>query len=103
MSNLGDTQVVTGEVRFSYVNLFEAKKFRDTDAEGKYSVTILVPKTDTRTVEAIKAATEKLTTVFYSITEQLYKQTAANQQAQANQEDANTETNTENNNNEGNE
>ena len=54
-------------------------------------------------VEAIKSATEKLTTVFYSITEQLYKQTAANQQAQANPEDANTETNTENNNNEGNE
>ena len=54
-------------------------------------------------VEAIKLATEKLTTVFYSITEQLYKQTSAGQQAQANQEGANTETNTENNNNEGNE
>lgn len=54
-------------------------------------------------VEAIKSATEKLTTVFYSITEQLYKQTSAGQQAQANPEDANTETNTENNNNEGNE
>ena len=54
-------------------------------------------------VEAIKSATEKLTTVFYSITEQLYKQTSAGQQAQANQEGANTETNTENNNNEGNE
>ena len=52
-------------------------------------------------VEAIKSATEKLTTVFYSITEQLYKQTSANQQA--NQGEANTETNTENNNNEGNE
>jgi len=51
-------------------------------------------------VEAIKSATEKLTTVFYSITEQLYKQTSANQQA--NQGEANTETNTENNNNEGN-
>ena len=51
-------------------------------------------------VEAIKSATEKLTTVFYSITEQLYKQTAANQQA--NSEEANTETNQENN-NEGNE
>ena len=38
-----------------------------------------------------------------SITEQLYKQTSAGQQAQANPEDANTETNTENNNNEGNE
>lgn len=59
MSNLGDTQVVTGEVRFSYVNLFEAKKFKDTDAEGKYSLTILVPKTDTKTVEAIKAAIQK--------------------------------------------
>ena len=54
-------------------------------------------------VEAIKSATEKLTTVFYSITEQLYKQTAAGQQAQANPNDANSETNTENNNNEGNE
>ena len=54
-------------------------------------------------VEAIKSATEKLTTVFYYITEQLYKQTSAGQQAQANPEDANTETNTENNNNEGNE
>ena len=54
-------------------------------------------------VEAIKSATEKLTTVFYSITEQLYKQTSAGQQAQANPNDANAETNTENNNNEGNE
>jgi molecular chaperone DnaK len=54
-------------------------------------------------VEAIKSATEKLTTVFYSITEQLYKQTSARQQAQANTNDANSETNTENNNNEGNE
>ena len=52
MSNLGDTQGVTGEVRFSYVNLFEAKKFRETDTDGKYSVTILVPKTDTKTIDA---------------------------------------------------
>lgn len=36
-------------------------------------------------VEAIKAATEKLTTVFYSISEKLYAQTAgAKQQAEAN-------------------
>ena len=45
--------------------------------------------------EAIKSATEKLTTVFYSITEQLYKQTQANNagvnanaEAGANSEDA---------------
>lgn len=59
MSNLSDTQVVTGEVRLSYVNLFEPKKFKESDTEGKYSVTILVPKTDTRTIEAIKAAIQK--------------------------------------------
>ena len=53
-------------------------------------------------VDEIKTATEKLTTVFYSITEQLYKQTSAGQ-SQANPEDANSEANTENNNNEGNE
>lgn len=59
MSNLGDTQVVTGEVRFSYVNVFEPKKFRDSDTEGKYSLTILVPKSDTKTIESIKAAIQK--------------------------------------------
>ena len=51
-------------------------------------------------VEAIKSATEKLTTVFYSITEQLYKQTAAQQQAnqaQENQDDSQNNTESENN------
>ena len=42
-------------------------------------------------VEAIKAATEKLTTVFYSISEKLYAQTAgAKQQAEANGANAGT-------------
>ena len=41
--------------------------------------------------EAIKAATEKLTTVFYSITEQLYKQTAAANGANNTEDAANTE------------
>ncbi len=44
--------------------------------------------------EAIKSATEKLTTVFYSITEQLYKQTQANAGANANAQ-AGQNTNTE--------
>lgn len=58
MASLGDTQVVTGEVRLSYVNLFEAKAFRETD-EPKYSVTILIPKTDEKTIGNIKAAIQK--------------------------------------------
>ncbi len=39
--------------------------------------------------ETIKSATEKLTTVFYSITEQLYKQTQANAGANAGAEEVN--------------
>lgn len=41
-------------------------------------------------VEAIKAATEKLTTVFYSISEKLYAQTAGAKQAEANGTNAGT-------------
>ena len=58
--------VVTEEVRLSYVQLFEAKKFRETDAEGKYSVTILIDKATEvgqRTIKkiegSIQAAAEK--------------------------------------------
>lgn len=51
------TIVVTGEVRLSYVNVFEPKAFQD--AEPKYSLTILIPK-DTedgkKTIANIKAA-----------------------------------------------
>lgn len=51
------TVVVTGEVRLSYVNVFEPKAFQD--AEPKYSLTILIPK-DTedgkKTIANIKAA-----------------------------------------------
>lgn len=63
MSNvLNDTQVVTGEVRLSYVNLFEARKISESDKEAKYSVTILIPK-DTadgkKTIANIKLAIQK--------------------------------------------
>lgn len=61
-TNLNDTQVVTGECRLSYVNVFEAKKFKDTDKEAKYSVTILIPKSTAEgkaTYEKIKGAIAK--------------------------------------------
>ena len=53
--NLDKNQVVTGECRLSFVNLMEPKAFKEGD-EPKYSVTAIIPKTDTKTVEAIKAA-----------------------------------------------
>ena len=58
MGKLGDTQVVTGECRLSYVNLFEPKAFKEGD-DAKYSVTILIPKSDTKTIDNIKAAIQK--------------------------------------------
>ena len=49
------TKVVTGEVRLSYVHLFE--KYSNIEGqEPKYSVVILVPKTDKATIRKIQAA-----------------------------------------------
>ena len=48
------TKVVTGLVRFSYPQVFTAKSING--GAEKYSVTLLIPKTDKKTVKAIKAA-----------------------------------------------
>jgi hypothetical protein len=53
------TKVVTGKVRLSYCNLFTAVAPRDNPAgEPKFSVALLIPKSDTKTVAALKAAQE---------------------------------------------
>lgn len=51
-------KVVTGEVRFSYVHVFEPYSNKPNQA-ARYSLTILIPKTDTKTYEAIKAAQQE--------------------------------------------
>lgn len=50
------TKVVTGEVRFSYVNVFEPKSINGSDE--KYSVSLLIDKRDTKTIDAIERAIE---------------------------------------------
>lgn len=57
MSNQLPTRVVTGEVRFSYVNLLKPRESQ-YGGEPKYSVTILVPKSDVATKQKIDAAIE---------------------------------------------
>lgn len=52
---LNKNQVVTGECRLSFVHLFEPTAMKEGDTP-KYSVTAIIPKTDTKTVEAIRAA-----------------------------------------------
>ena len=55
MAPAASTKVVTGKVRLSYVHLFEPyASFEGQDA--KFSTVILVPKSDTATIAAIKKA-----------------------------------------------
>ena len=56
------TKVVTGKVRFCYVNVFEPTALNDGDTP-KYNVCILIPKSDTKTLEAIRNAIEAAKTV----------------------------------------
>ena len=49
------TKVVTGKIRFSFVNIWEAKEPQG-GGEPKYSITLLIPKADTLTMGKIKAA-----------------------------------------------
>lgn len=48
------TKVTTGKVRLSYAHLFEPHAIEGN--EPKYSVSIIIPKTDTDTLKAIKEA-----------------------------------------------
>lgn len=54
------TKIITGPVRFSYLTVFKPRAFADGSAE-KYSVVLLIPKTDRATVSKIKKAIDKET------------------------------------------
>lgn len=52
------TKVTTGKVRLSYAHLFEAHAIEGNDP--KYSVSIIISKTDTVTLKAIKEAVDQV-------------------------------------------
>ena len=56
---MAGTKVITGKVRFSYVSIFQKKSFNGED--GKYRITLLIPKSDKKTVSKIKAAIKAAT------------------------------------------
>ena len=58
-----NTEVVTGKVRFSYLNVFAPKASKGSTTE-KYSVTLLIPKSDTATLGKIKAAMKAAADAF---------------------------------------
>ena len=58
MSNqVNSTKVVTGKVRFCYVNVFEPTAMNEGDTP-KYNICVLIPKSDTATIDKIKKAVE---------------------------------------------
>lgn len=56
------TKITTGKVRFSYVNLFTPRAI-DNGPE-KYSVTLLIPKSDKATLNKIKNAIDAAKTAY---------------------------------------
>ena len=58
MSNqVNSTKVVTGKVRFCYVSVFEPTAMNEGDTP-KYNICVLIPKSDTATIDKIKKAIE---------------------------------------------
>jgi hypothetical protein len=57
MPEKSPTRVVTGKVRLSYVHIFEPYT-NDPEKEARYSVTILIPKSDKTTLGKIEKAIE---------------------------------------------
>ena len=51
------SKVITGKVRFSYANVWEPKSINGS--EEKYSVSLIIPKSDTKTIEEIQVAMEE--------------------------------------------
>lgn len=54
MSATNPTRVVTGEIRLTYANIFEAKSIQG--GKPKYSVSLIIPKSDTETLAKIERA-----------------------------------------------
>ena len=57
------TKIVTGKVRFSFCNIWEPKEPQG-GGEPKYSVTLLIPKTDTTSLNKIQAAMAEAREIF---------------------------------------
>lgn len=51
------TKVITGLVRFSYVHIFKPTAI-DESSDEKYSISIIIPKKDTATLNKVKMAIE---------------------------------------------
>ncbi|WP_270578015.1 DUF2815 family protein [Caldibacillus thermoamylovorans] len=53
------TKVITNEVRASYANVFHPTSMTDRDSDAKYSISLLISKDDTETIQLIEEAIEE--------------------------------------------
>lgn len=60
MSSRNGTKVITGEVRFSYLHVFEPYA-GEVEQKPKYSVSLLIPKKDKQTIALIQEAVAEAT------------------------------------------
>jgi hypothetical protein len=58
------TQVTTGRARFSYCNVVEARR-NDMNGKDEFSTQVLVQKSDTETIAALKAAAKEALTAKF--------------------------------------
>ncbi len=66
MATNQDTKVITGKVRFSYAHVFKPTAISEGQ-EPKYSICLLIPKSDKETLRKIKAAIEAAKTAGASL------------------------------------
>lgn len=57
---INDTKVITNKVRFSYVHVFTPTAVGESE-DKKYSVSLIIPKTDKETLRLIKEAVKNAT------------------------------------------
>ena len=57
--------LVTGKVRLSYEHIWEPASINDSDE--KYSVSLIIPKSDTKTVKDIQNAVEQAKQVILNV------------------------------------
>lgn len=57
---MGKTKVITGKLRLNYVHVFKPKAI-EIGSDPKYSATLIIPKTDIKTVNPILTALEVAT------------------------------------------
>lgn len=62
---MSDTKVITGKVRLSYANIFVPTASDETKPdEKKYNTSVLIPKSDKKTIDAINKAVEACCEAF---------------------------------------